>query len=167
VSAQARELVEVLDRETELVKQLVEILQEDQQRIIRHDVAGLERANLLKEERVLQFQSLEHLRARLVEGLGRELGLSPDEARVSRICPLLGAEGAALRASADRLRALVAGLGELIAVSRGFLEQSILGVRSLLSLIHSLRTPEPGTYDARGRMVAAPDPGAVSLRREV
>jgi hypothetical protein len=85
---------------------------------------------------------------------------------VSRICPLLGAEGAALRASADRLRAVVAGLAELIAISRGFLEQSILGVRSLLALIHSLRAPEPGTYDFHGRLASAPDPGAVALRRE-
>ena len=167
MTASARELVHVLDQETDILKGLLGLLQSDQQRIIEHDVAGLEKSNALKEEQVLRFQALEHTRTQLIERIGRELGLASEDVRVSKICPLLDADGDRLRAAAERLRAVVSSLGELIAISRGFLEQSILGVRSLLGLIHALRAPEPSTYDASGRMRAAPDPGALSVRREV
>ena len=58
------------------------------------------------------------------------------------------------------------GFTELIAVSRGFLEQSILGVRGLLSLFQSLRTPSPDTYDATGRVHAAGEAAPMTFRRE-
>jgi flagellar biosynthesis/type III secretory pathway chaperone len=161
------ELTGVLAREARLAQQLLEILQLDQQRIVRHDVEGLEASNRTKEELVLGFQVLEQTRLELTARVGRELGLAAEDLRVSRICPLLGAEGEALRAAADRLRALLASLRELLAVSRGFIEQSVQGVRTLLGLIQSLRTPEPSAYDAAGRMVAHADPGALALRREV
>jgi flagellar biosynthesis/type III secretory pathway chaperone len=163
----ASELALVLEREAKIVRELLEILQLDQQRIVRHDVEGLEASNLAKEELVLAFQGLEQARQELTARLGRELGLAADEVRVSRLCPLLGAEGEPLREAAERLRALVASLGELLALSRGFVEQSILGVRTLLGLIQSLRTPEPAGYDAAGRLLARNDPGALALRREV
>jgi flagellar biosynthesis/type III secretory pathway chaperone len=162
----AAELVAVLGQQTRLASELLEILQLDQGRIVRHDVDGLESSNRAKEELVLRFQLLEQARAELVDRLGRELGLPADELRVSRICALLGADGEALRAAAERLRALLASLRELLAVSRGFLEQSVQGVRALLGLIASLRAPEPATYDAAGRMRAHADPGALALRRE-
>lgn len=161
------ELVGVLSREARLAHELLEILQLDQQRIVRHDVEGLEVSNRAKEELVLGFQALEQTRLELTARLGSELGLPADELRVSRICPLLGDEGEALRAAAERLRALLGSLRELLAVSRGFVEQSVQGVRTLLGLIQSLRAPEPGAYDAAGRMLARPDPGALALRREV
>lgn len=163
----ATELVDVLSREAQLARELLEILQLDQQRIVRHDVEGLEASNRAKEELVLGFQLLEQSRLALTGRIGHELDLPAEEVRVSRICPLLGAEGESLRAAAERLRALIASLGELLAVSRGFVEQSVLGVRTLLGLIQSLRTPEPAAYDAAGRMVAHADPGALALRREV
>ena len=62
---------------------------------------------------------------------------------------------------------MLSSLQELVAVGRGFLEQSILGIRSLLSLIHSLRTPEPQTYDASGRFERRDDAEAIAVRREV
>jgi flagellar biosynthesis/type III secretory pathway chaperone len=163
----AAELTGVLAREARLAQELLEILQLDQQRIVRHDVEGLEASNRTKEELVLGFQVLEQTRLELTGRLGCELGLAAEELRVSRICPLLGAEGEALRAAAERLRALLSSLRELLAVSRGFIEQSVQGVRTLLGLIQSLRTPEPSAYDAAGRMVAHADPGALALRREV
>jgi hypothetical protein len=163
----ASELVHVLEREAELAARLLEMLQEDQQLIVRHDVEGLETSNRAKEELVLGFQALEQTRQALTARLGSELGLASEEVRVSRICPLLGPEGAALRTAAERLRALIASMGELLAVSRGFVEQSVLGVRTLLGLIQSLRTPEPSAYDASGRMRVTADPGALALRREV
>ena len=46
-------------------------------------------------------------------------------------------------------------------------EESVLGVRTLLGLIQSLRTPEPSTYDFAGRIQPGADPGALALRREV
>ena len=163
----ASELVNVLGREAKIAHELLEILQLDQQRIVRHDVEGLELSNRAKEELVLGFQALDQVRVELSARLGRELGLPADEIRVSRLCPLLGAEGEILRGAAERLRALLASLRELLAVSRGFVEQSVQGVRTLLGLIQSLRTPEPSAYDATGRMIAHADPGALALRREV
>jgi hypothetical protein len=163
----ASELIAVLLREARLASELVEALQLDQQRIVKHDIEGLEASNRAKEELVLTFQVLEQNRLELTARLGLELGIPPDDVRVSRICPLLGAEGVPLRNAAERLRALIASLGDLIALSRGFVEQSVLGVRTLLGLIQSLRTPEPSTYDFSGRIQAGADPGALALRREV
>lgn len=167
MSATAQELVDVLDQETALVAELVEALQQDQQRILKQDIEGLEASNLRKEACVVRFQALEQVRQRLTERIGAELGLPADEVRVSRISPLLGPEGPRLDDAADKLRAVVASLGELVAVSCGFLEQSILGIRGLLSLIHSLRTPEPGTYNASGRFEQPANPSAFAVRREV
>ncbi len=161
------ELVAVLEQESELVKELVEILQADQKRIIKQDIEGLENSNQSKEGRVLRFQALEESRLALTQRLGEALGLGTDEMRVSIICPRLGPEGRALEQAAEKLRALVGSLNELVAVSRGFLEQSILGIRGLLCLIQSLRTPEPQTYDASGRFEPIAVPDAMAVRREV
>ena len=87
------ELVDVLEQETLLVKQLVLALQEDQQRIIKQDVEGLEESNRHKEERVVRFQALEQVRQSLTEPIGQRLGLQPDELRVGRNSPLLGEYG--------------------------------------------------------------------------
>ncbi len=161
------ELIDVLEQETLLVKQLVLALQEDQERIIKHDVEGLEGSNRHKEERVVRFQALEQVRQSLTGQIGQRLGLQTDELRVAQISPLLGENGVGLEEAADKLRAVVAGLGELVAVSRGFLEQSILGIRDLLSLIQSMRTPDPGTYNAAGRFEQSTRTEAMTVRKEV
>lgn len=166
MKASVLELIDTLEQETSLVKELVLALQEDQQRIIKQDVEGLEASNLHKEERVVRFQALENVRQGLTARIGQRLGLQPEEVRVSRISPLLGEQATGLEEAADKLRAVVASLGELVAVSRGFLEQSILGIRGLLSLIQSMRTPEPGTYNAAGRYEQTASPGALTVRRE-
>lgn len=166
MKASVLELIDTLEQETSLVKDLVLALQEDQQRIIKQDVEGLEASNLHKEERVVRFQALENVRQGLTARIGQRLGLQPEEVRVSRISPLLGEQATGLEEAADKLRAVVASLGELVAVSRGFLEQSILGIRGLLSLIQSMRTPEPGTYNAAGRYEQTASPGALTVRRE-
>ena len=162
-----QELITVLGQETAIAKELVEQLQKDQQSIIKQDIPAIEESNLRKEELVLRFQALEGARGGLSERLASALDLQPDEARVSMICPRLGPDGDALEAAAEKLRAVIGSMAELVAVSRGFLEQSILGIRSLLALIQSLRTPEPQTYGASGRIDLSPDPQAVAVRREV
>lgn len=161
------ELVSVLEAESALIKELVEILQGDQTRIIKQDIEGLENSNRHKEERVLRFQALEESRLGLTGRLGEALGLLPDDMRVSTICPRLGPEGKELEQAAEKLRALVGSFNELVAISRGFLEQSILGIRGLLCLIQTLRTPEPQTYDASGRFEPLAPPDAMAVRREV
>jgi flagellar biosynthesis/type III secretory pathway chaperone len=161
------ELVGVLEQETSLLADLIAILQTDQQRIIKRDIDGLEQSNLAKEDKVLHFQSLEVARCNATQRLGSALGIAPDEMRVSRLCGKLGPDGQPLLASADKLRAAVASLGELLSVSRGFLEQSILGVRGMLSLLQTLRTPSPGGYDATGRMARTVESEPTAIRREV
>jgi flagellar biosynthesis/type III secretory pathway chaperone len=165
VSAAA--LVAVLEEQTRLSRELVEILQADQQRILRQEIAALEASSAAKEALALRMHAAEQTRRRATEALARELGL-PDgpDTRVSALVARLGAEGGALERAADNLRAVVGSLRELVALSRGFLEQSILGIRGLLQLLHSLRAPQPPTYDALGRMAQQSDPGAVALRRE-
>ena len=161
------ELISILEQQTATAKELVEALQEDQTRIIKHDIEGLEASNLQKEQIVLGFQALEQSRSQITASLGERLGLASEEVRVSTICPLLGADGEPLERTAEKLRAVIGSLQELIAVGHGFLEQSILGIRSLLSLIHSLRTGKPQTYDASGRLAPTHHSEAVAVRREV
>jgi flagellar biosynthesis/type III secretory pathway chaperone len=161
------ELISVLDQETQLVKRLVEVLQADQQRVVKQDIAGLETSNREKEGLVLRLQAIEQSRRQLTEQIGGALGLTADELRVSKICPLLGPEGVQLENAADRLRAVAGGLAELVAVSRGFLEQSILGIRGMLSLIQSLHSPAPETYDANGHITPPRQSEALAVRRQV
>lgn len=160
-------IIAVIERETDLVKQLVEVLQEDQQRVIRQDVDGLEQSKKTKEELTLRLQAEEQSRQELTRRIGESLGIPVDEVRVSKICPLLGPEGEELEAAAEKLRSVVGGLSELVAVSRGFLEQSILGIRGLLTLIQSLRMPNPGAYDATGRVPPTAEPAGMAVRREI
>jgi flagellar biosynthesis/type III secretory pathway chaperone len=161
------ELITVLERESDLLKELVQLLQDDQERLIKHDVAALEGSNRRKEEVVLRFQSLEGSRLGLTQQLGTSLGLTTEELRISKICAQLGPEGKDLENAAQKLRALVGSLQELVAVSRGFLEQSILGIRSLLALIQSLQTPDPQTYGSTGQFERSSEPEAMTVRREV
>jgi flagellar biosynthesis/type III secretory pathway chaperone len=161
------ELIAVLENESLLVKELVQLLQDDQQRIIKHDIEALEDSNRRKEALVLRFQSLEGSRLGLTQELGASLGLAREDMRISNICPLLGPEGQELEDAAEKLRALVGSLQELVAVGRGFLEQSILGIRSLLGLIQSLRTPDPQTYSSKGRLEQNLQSQASMVRREV
>ncbi len=160
------QLFEVLHQETGLARALVETLHADQRRIIDQDVDGLERSNREKEMMVLRFDALEQARRELTGRVAVHLGVPTDEARVSVFCERLGREGQTLAQAAESLRAVIGSLKELVEVGRGFLEQSILGIRGLLSLMQSLRTPGPQTYDETGRF-AIPEPSApVSVRRE-
>ena len=160
-------LLEILRRQTDLVADLVEALQGDKQRIVQHDIPALEASNQRKEGLVLRMQSAELERQRVTAALAESLGLPGEDARVSEICSLLGPDGKALDEAATKLRAIVSSLQELVAVSHGFLEQSILGIRSLLGLISSLRTPQSGGYDAYGKVNAALGNEALAFKREV
>jgi len=167
LSTDVRQLVGVLEQETVLMNELVDILQQDQQRIVQQDVEGLEAAGPRKEELVLHLQIAEQSRQSLTARIGASLDIAPEDVRVSKICAAMGDEAQPLESAATSLRAVVGGLAELVAVSRGFLEQSILGIRGMLSLIQSMRTPDPATYDASGRMSEAGSPGAMAVRREI
>ncbi len=167
MSAEVAELVRVLEQETKLARELVETLQADQRRIIDQDVEGLEESNRAKEALVLRFEALEQSRRELTGRVAAMLGLPADQARVSAFCDRLGAHADPLQQAAENLRAVIASLKELVDVGRGFLEQSILGIRGLLSLIQSLRTPGPQTYDATGRFAAPETSPPVTVRREV
>lgn len=136
----ACELISVLEQQTQLIKRLVKLLQVDQRRVVKRDIAGLEASRREKEQLGLRLHANERSCRQLTERIGTSLGLAADELRVPKICPPLGPEGAQLESAVDRLRAVAGGLAELVAVSRGFLEQSILGIRGMLSLIQSLRT---------------------------
>ena len=167
MSAGVRDLTRILDEETALAKQLVEMLQQDQRRVIEQDVDALEESNLRKEELILRLGALEQSRRDVARALAGSLGVPPDEARVAALCERLGPAGAPLEASAQKLRAVLASLGELVAVGRGFLEQSILGIRSMLNLIQTLRAPDPGAYDASGRPAQPTEGQPMTLRQEV
>jgi flagellar biosynthesis/type III secretory pathway chaperone len=167
VSADIAALVDVLREETKLARELVETLQEDQRRILEQDIPGLEQSNGGKETLVIRFESLEQARRDATGQLAARLGLSPEEASLSVLCERLGPEARHLQEAAESLRAVIGSLKELVEIGRGFLEQSIVGIRGLLSLIQSLRTPATHTYDARGRSAAPESSASVVVRREV
>jgi flagellar biosynthesis/type III secretory pathway chaperone len=166
VSPDVAALVEVLREETKLARELVEALQEDQRRILDQDIGGLEESNRGKEAMVLRFESLERGRREATVRLAQRLGINPDEARLSTLFHRLGPEGTPLQEAAESLRAVLGSLKELVEVSRGFLEQSVLGIRGLLSLIQSLRAPAVQTYDASGRFAGPESSDAVVVRKE-
>jgi flagellar biosynthesis/type III secretory pathway chaperone len=159
-------LVDVLREETKLARELVESLQADQRRILEQDIVGLEESNRGKETMVLRLEGLERGRREATSRLAGRLGLAPEEAKVSTLCGRLGPEGEELQEAAESLRAVLGSLKELVEVGRGFLEQSVLGIRGLLSLIQSLRTPAIQAYDATGRFATPETQDAVAVRRE-
>ena len=160
-------LVSVLHQEKDLARALVEVLQADQRRVLEQDIAGLEKSNAQKEHLVLRFQMLEQARREASLRLATGVGIPPQELRVSVLCERLGPEGSALLDAAENLRAVIGSLDELVKVGRGFLEQSILGIRGLLGLLQSLRTPSPQTYDSTGRYAPQQSAAPVAVRREV
>jgi flagellar biosynthesis/type III secretory pathway chaperone len=159
-------LVDALVQQTELMRALVELLQQDRASIVKHDIEALEESNRRKEEVVLRLHAAERVRQRHSEQVARTLGLADSDVRVSALCARLGPEGQRLHAAAETLRAVVGSLRELVAVSHGFLEQSILGIRGLLGLITSLRSHDDVTYDASGRIAAPAASGGLALRQE-
>lgn len=167
MSAAIQGLRDVLAQQTELLKQLVELLQRDHQSIVAHDVEALESSNQRKEELVVRLHAAERMRQELCRSAAAALGVRPEQATVSKLCAALGPEGRALEESAQKLRAVVGGLRELVRVSHGFLEQSILGIRGLLALIGTLHARGAGTYDATGRIALDPHAPPVALRQEV
>ena len=167
MSSAIQSLREVLAQQTELLKELVELLQHDQRSIVAHDVTALEASNQKKEALVLRLHSAERQRQALCRSAATALGLRPEQVTVSKLSAALGAEGRALEESAQKLRAVVGGLRELVRVSHGFLEQSILGIRGLLALIGTLSARGAGTYDASGRMALETTAPPVALRQEV
>ncbi len=166
MSADVAALVGVLCEEKELARELVEALQGDQRRVLEQDIAGLEESNRRKEELVLRFQMLEQARRDAGARLATRLGIVPEEMRVSVLCERLGPEAESLQDATENLRAVVGSLKELLDVGRGFLEQSILGIRGLLTLIQSLRAPSPQTYDSTGRYAPPDAASPVAVRRE-
>jgi flagellar biosynthesis/type III secretory pathway chaperone len=167
MSSAIQSLRDVLAQQTELLKELVELLQLDQRSIVAHDVAALESSNQRKEELVLRLHAAERQRQELCRSAATALGLRPEQVTVAKLCAALGAEGRSLDEAAQKLRAVVGCLRELVRVSHGFLEQSILGIRGLLALIGSLNARGAGTYDASGRMALDPHAPPVALRQEV
>ena len=159
-------LLAVLREQTAVCCLLVQTLQEDRARVVRNRVEALEESNQRKEGLVLQLQQLEFARQRETQQLAEKLGVPLAEARISTLAERLGPEAAALQAAAESLRAVVASLKELLAVSYGFLEQSILGIRSVLGLIASLRGGDSQVYDSSGR-IAEPSGERASVRSEV
>jgi len=161
-----QQIVALLAEQTDLARQLVQALQDDKPRIIQHDTEALEKSNLQKEELMVRLHATERRRQDACIRLAQQLGLNAEDAVVSKLCHHLGSDGAPLAEAADRLRAVVASLRDLVAISHGFLEQSILGIRGLISLIASFRAQETGTYDASGRIAADATSEAVALRQE-
>jgi len=171
MSALPAQIVELLAQQTELAKGLLEALQADKQSIIAHDTAALEQSNRHKEALVARLHAAERRRHDACLELARTLGLTPEDAVVARIAERLraqglGAQGQSLSDAADRLRAVILSLRELVAVSHGFLEQSILGIRGLIGLIATVRARDAGTYDATGRIAVDPSSAPIALRQE-
>ena len=139
----ARALVSALEEQTRLARELVEILQADQQRILRQEIAALEASSTAKELLALRMHAAEQTRRGATAALARELGLAEGaDTRVALLVSRLGPDGNALERAAENLRAVVGSLRELIAVSRGFLEQSIVGIRGLLQLLQGVLLDE-------------------------
>lgn len=155
MSAAIQSLREVLALQTELVKELVELLQQDQSSIVGHDIAALESSHPRKAELALRLHSAERQRQELCRSAATALGLRPEQVTVPKLCAALGAEGRKLEDTARKLRALVGALRELVCVSQGFVAQSILGIRELLERIDSL--------DARGAGIPLPGATRTSL----
>ena len=83
------ELIEIIHKEMRLLHNLLELVNDEQQTLLRNDAEGLV-GNLTRQEALLEkAEQLEKQRLRVTEVLSRKLRVAPEELSMSRLMDLV------------------------------------------------------------------------------
>lgn len=160
----ARELLEVLESEERLYRELREVLQEERVMIVKLDAAGLEDAVMRKEALSAEGRLLEEGRVAVALRLAAELGVEAERPTLTLLCDALGDDASELREAHGRLLALIGAVRELLDANAGFAGDSLGQVRATLQLLGRV-LPGDSTYGPSATAPAPPSAGAGSLVR--
>ncbi|NNL66224.1 MAG: flagellar protein FlgN [Myxococcales bacterium] len=160
----ARELLEVLESEERLYRELREVLQEERVMIVKLDAAGLEDAVMRKEALSAEGRLLEEGRIAVAQRLADALGLEGDRPTLGRLCDALGDEAGDLREAHGRLLALIGAVRELLDANAGFAGDSLGQVRATLQLLGRV-LPGDATYGPAATAPALPSAGSGAFVR--
>jgi flagellar biosynthesis/type III secretory pathway chaperone len=136
---------------------------------LENERAALTAANLAdflvardrKEALLKRLQELEDQRVRQTDQLAAALDLPPTAVTVRRLAHHLApAEARRLKARSDRLRAVLAQVGNLNGANKAFIGASLGFVEGSLRVLQTLRRPT-SIYHHNGRMHSAPCSGTL------
>ncbi|MDP6980485.1 MAG: flagellar protein FlgN [Myxococcota bacterium] len=145
-AAIVRRLLSILSEEERLYVELKSLLQEEHARMVARDADAIEQIVAQKDALASEGRLLEECRSKVMKELGRAFGLAESETTLSRLCAVLGEEGAELRASHGRIVALVAAVRELLDANANFAGEALFRVQSTLRLLGRLLPDQP-TYE--------------------
>lgn len=146
------DLRDLLDRELDVYRSLLSLLQKERKIVVDCSIPELIQANKEKENLVLKIRILEQSREAIREDLAERMGLSPDELTLSTLEQRLKEPLATqLRTLRSKLSAILQSIREVNEENRVFLQHSADFVKGSLALIRYLTVSSP-KYMASGAL---------------
>jgi len=144
VERQLRDLSDVLDKELELYRSLLSLLQKERRTVVDCSIEDLIQINKEKENLVLKMRILEQSRQTLLKKIAEVMGIPPELLTLSvleeRLEEPLAKQLSALR---SKLRAILQSIREANEENRVFLQHSVDFVKGSLDLIRHLTLTSP------------------------
>lgn len=147
-------LIDILRREIEVYREIIEIIQEERRILLKPSLGGLDESNARKETWVLKARLLEEVRMNLVERIAAGLGVPVEEANLSVLASAGGEDkGEMLRECQSVLKALFQGLRDLNERNAALIDTSLQFLRDTAGFLNELLSPRTG-YSGTGELKA-------------
>ncbi len=144
------ELKVVLEQEASLLENLLEIMQDEREFLVRFQPKALEEQTKRKELLVLQHSYLDQGRQDLTARLAKELGFEESDPPLSALCEVIDGElGKKLEKVHVTLKALIESIQELNEINQRLIEFSIRSVKGSVAFLKR-RFFASETYSAGG-----------------
>ncbi len=157
------ELIDTLDKEDQIYKNLIPIQEEKMRAVVANDLNSLTRISGDEQKLVDQIANLENKRQRVTDDITTVLGKAPGSMNLDKIVQALEKEPKdqkKLQELHDRLRRTVARLQELNGQNRDLLSQALEMVEFNMNVIRSTRMSSGSSnYSSNAAQVDAPDMG--------
>ena len=144
------ELIEVLDKELKVYNQLIPVVTEKSQVIVRNDTVTLQDITAKEQASIDQITALENKRIRVMKDISTVLGKKGDNLNLSSLISLLGQQQKEQRALSilhDRLKEVVNILVDINNRNKSLIQQSLEMIEFNMNFIQSTRmSPGNNTY---------------------
>ena len=144
------ELVMILSKEEEIYKELLPVVEEKTQIIIRNDLTALSEITEKEQLVIEQVTSLEHKRDEVIVNMGVVLNRNPATLTLKKIISLLEKQPAEQKKLAelhDSLTGILKRLSDINVRNQSLIEQSLEMIEFNMNLIQSTRmSPGSGNY---------------------
>ena len=152
-------LTGILSAEVAQIRQALPLVREEEQALVRGDMAAILDLAGRKETLAREIVRLEQVRRHVAEGLARSLGVRPDRLTLSALVRLCPDSPPALPALGDELRGLAHALQAGSRRNGHLAQRALRHLDGLLAGLVSALTPS-GTYAPTGRA----DQGTATLQ---